>query len=142
MKYKKIVQNIFIATAIATQTYAIVNASEFCFQDNMVKDKKMVESNLITMKGLDKDEKLQIGGMGSYMLNGVYMGRKNTMVKNGDEVRLLHESIDEDGAKVSTVLMVGKRYDVFTSVTNKGGLPQSSYHIDSRCQSSNESKID
>ena len=131
MKYTKIIKIVIVITSLASSLQSGTGAKQFCFQDTVVEEKKTVESNLITIEGLDKDEKLQLRGIGAYMLNGVYMGRKSTQVKNGDQVRLIHESIDVDGAKVSTVLMVGNTYDVFTSVTNKGGLPQNNYMIDS-----------
>ncbi len=130
MKHIKIILGSLFILLFTTYTYASIEAEQFCFKDNTVKGKETVESNLVTLHGLKKDERLQLKGMGGYMLNGVYMGREESKVKNGDQVRLIHDSIDEDGAKVSTVLMVGNTYDVFTTVTDKGGLSKSKYTID------------
>jgi len=130
MKQIKIILGNLLMLLFSTQAYASMGTEQFCFKDNKVQGKEVVESNLVTLTGLDKDETLKLKGMGGYMLNGVYMGREESKVKNGDQVRLIHESIDEDGAKVSTVLMVGDAYDVFTTVTDQGGLPESHYKID------------
>jgi len=130
MKHIKIILGSLSILLFSTHTYANIETEQFCFKDNTVKGKEAVESNLVTLHGLKKDEILKLKGVGGYMLNGVYMGREESKVKNGDQVRLIHESIDEDGAKVSTVLMVGDTYDVFTTVTDQGGLAKSKYMID------------
>ena len=130
MKHAKIILGSLSILLFSTYTYANIETEQFCFKDNTVKGKETVESNLVTLHGLKKDEILKLKGVGGYMLNGVYMGREESKVKNGDQVRLIHESFDEDGAKVSTVLMVGDTYDVFTTVTDQGGLAKSKYMID------------
>jgi len=119
MKYIKPITKTILSMLVITQMNASVNPEQFTFQDTVVNDKENVESNLVTIKGLENEEILKLRGVGSYMLNGVYMGREESKVKNGDQVRLIHESMEEDGAKVSTVLIVGETYDVFTTQTDK-----------------------
>ena len=119
MKYIKPITKIILSMIAVTQINASVNPEQFTFQDTVAGDKKNVESNLVTIKGLENEETLKLRGVGTYMLNGVYMGREESKVKNGDQVRLIHEALEEDGAKVSTVLIVGETYDVFTTQTNQ-----------------------
>ena len=130
MKHIKIILGSLFILVLSTHTYASMDTEQFCFKDNTVKGKEVVESNLVTLHGLKKDETLKLKGIGGYMLNGVYMGREESKVKNGDQIRLIHDSIDEDGAKVSTVLIVGNTYDVFTTVTDKGSLSKSKHTLD------------
>jgi hypothetical protein len=119
MKYIKPITKIILSMAVITQINAGVNPEQFTFQDTTAVDKENVESNLVTIKGLENEETLKLRGVGAYMLNGVYMGREESKVKNGDQVRLIHEAMEEDGAKVSTVLIVGETYDVFTTQTHR-----------------------
>ncbi len=130
MKRIQIILSSLCIIALSTQSYASTDINQFCFKNNKVEGKEMVESNLVTLQGLDQEETVKLKGIGGYILNGVYMGRDESKVKNGDEVRLVHESIDEDGAKVSTMLMVGDSYGVFTTVTDHGGLPSDRYKIE------------
>ena len=117
MKYKKLITTSLLSILTLLPLEASVNPEQFYFQDTIVKNKKNVESNLITIKGLEKEQTLKLHGAGIYMLNGVYMGRKESQVKEGDKIRLMHQSIEEDGAKISTVLIVGNTYDIFTTET-------------------------
>ena len=135
MKNTKIIKRILLMTVLATPIYASIQVEQFCFKDNTVDEKKVVESNLVTLEGFNEEKTLKIKGRGGYMLNGVYMGREESRVKNGDQIRLIQESMDEDGAKVSTVLIVGDTYDTFTTVTNQKGMAQNKYEIaSSPCQ--------
>ena len=120
MKYIKPITKIILSMVAITQMNASANPVQFTFQDTIAGEKENVESNLVTIKGLENEETLKLRGVGSYMLNGVYMGKEESKVKNGDQVRLIHESMEEDGAKVSTVLIIGETYDVFTTQTHKG----------------------
>ena len=112
-----------------TYLYAGVSPKQFCFEDNRVSDEQFVESNVITVEGIEKPALVQIRGIGEYSINGKTMGRESAIVKNGDRVQVRHKSFDRDGSRVSTILMIGDVYDIFTTVTNKGGKPEASYRV-------------
>ena len=108
---------------------------QFCFQDSETTNVKLVESNVITVSNIDGSVPVEIKGRGEYSINGKDMSRTSAMVKNGDRIQLRHQSLDTDGAKVSTTLVVGDVYDVFTTVTNRGGRADNMYTIEgSACQ--------
>jgi hypothetical protein len=112
-----------------------MQTEQFCFNDTVVKDETIVKSNVITVKNIDKPVSVELKGRGEYSINGIDMQRQRTMVKNGDRIQLRHTSLDKDGAKVSTTLVIGEVYDVFTTVTNRGGKAESMYKIaPSPCQ--------
>ncbi len=115
--------NLFIVLSITTILTSSLEASmelkQFCFNDNVVQNKNIAESNMITISGLKKPVLAEVKGRGGYILNGVYMGKEKSMVKNGDHIRIHHEPLEADGAKVSTTLVVADVFDVFTTVTQK-----------------------
>jgi hypothetical protein len=134
MKTVKIA-GIVLLMLLNTYTYAGVGPKQFCFEDSRVTDEQFVESNVITVEEIEKPALVQIRGIGEYSINGKNMGRKSAIVKNGDQIQVRHKSFDIDGAKVSTILMIGDVYDIFTTVTSKGGKPEASYRIDGpHCQ--------
>lgn len=110
---------IALMVLFSTLTYAGITPKQFCFEDNIVDNAQIVESNVITVEGADKPILAQIRGIGEYYVNGENMGRKSVIVHNGDQIQLRHKSFDADGAKVSTILMLGNVYDIFTTITNK-----------------------
>jgi hypothetical protein len=120
---------------LGTYGYAAMGPEQFCFEDNRVDGERFVESNIITVEGMEKPALVQIRGIGEYSLNGKNMGRKSAIVSNGDHIQVRHRSFERDGAKVSTILMVGDVYDIFTTVTDKGGRSESAYAIEGpHCQ--------
>jgi hypothetical protein len=130
MKRIQIILSSLYIIALSTQSYASTDINKFCFKNNKVEGQEMVESNLVTLQGLKQEETVKLKGTGGYILNGVYMGRDESTVKNGDKIRLVHESSDEDGAKVSTMLIIGDSYGTFTTVTDHGGLSSDHYKIE------------
>jgi len=129
------IAGIALLMLLNTYAYAGVSPKQFCFKDNRVSDEQFVESNVITIEGIEKPVLAQIKGIGEYSINGKNMERKSAIVKNGDRIQVRHKSFNRDGSKVSTILMIGDVYDIFTTVTNKGGKPEASYRIDgAHCQ--------
>ena len=129
MKYTY--KTLFIFSLLTTTMFANMSQSNtLCFEDNSVQDKKVVKSNIITISGQDKAVPVEINGPGEYLLNGREMKREKVYVHNGDKIQLKHMSLKEDGAKVSTTLVVGDTYDIFTTVTNRGTKDQNSYKIE------------
>ena len=111
------------------------NSGQFCFEDGETTHGKLVESNVITVNNIEGSVPIEIKGRGEYSINGKDMSRTSGMVKNGDRIQLRHRSLDVDGAKVSTTLVVGDVYDIFTTVTNRGGRADNMYTIESSpCQ--------
>jgi hypothetical protein len=135
MKQIKIIIGGICILFLNTHTYASMQIEQFCFKDTVVKDKTMVKSNVITVKNVKEPVSIEIKGRGKYSINGIDMQRQRAVVKNGDRIQLRHSSLKKDGAKVSTTLVIGEVYDVFTTVTNKGGKTEKMYRIDSsHCQ--------
>jgi 23S rRNA G2445 N2-methylase RlmL len=135
MKQIKIIAGGIFLLLLNTYSYASMQAEQFCFNDTVVKNETIVKSNVITVKNIDKPVSVEVKGRGEYSINGIDMKRQRAVVKDGDRIQLRHSSLDEDGAKVSTTLVIGEVYDVFTTVTNKGGKAQRMYRIDSsHCQ--------
>ncbi len=145
MKHKKTIIGVVLMTLLTSNTYAKIETKldyrhntkveQFCFGDTVVKNEKLIESNIITVSSTDNPVEVEIKGRGEYSINGKDMKRNRAMVKNGDRIQLRHRSLDVDGAKVSTTLVVGDVYDVFTTVTNRGGRSEEIYKIDtSPCQ--------
>jgi len=135
MKKNQIIISGLYIIVLTAQSFASSDVNQFCFKDNTQEEKKIVESNLITVKGIDSSVPVEIKGSGDYTLNGRYMGREKSMVKNGDQIRVRQESLSEDGGKISTMLIVGNTYDVFTTVTNRGNRTEDEYRISSSpCQ--------
>jgi len=103
---------------------------QFCFNDTLTKGKKLIVSNKVLIQDIDEPMPIEIKGSGEYSINGRDMKRESAMVNNGDSVQVRHYSLEADGAKVSTVLVVGDTYDVFTTTTQKE-LQQESIDISS-----------
>ncbi len=119
MKKFIVTRTTVLALFTITQLQAQAHPEQFCFQDRISTAEKIVVSNPITVKGLEKPAELKIQGRGEYLLNGHKMGRKQSMVRNGDRIQLQQKALPQDDAKVSTTLLIGDVYDIFTVVTKK-----------------------
>jgi hypothetical protein len=108
-----------LAVFTTTQLQAEAHPEQFCFQDRISTPQETVTSNQITVSGLEKPAELKIQGSGEYLLNGHKMGRKQSTVMNGDRIQLQQKSLPQHDAKVSTTLLIGDVYDIFTVVTKK-----------------------
>ena len=108
-----------LAFIAATQLRAEAHPDQFCFQDRLSAPREIVTSNPVTVSGLERPSELKIQGRGVYILNGHRMGRKEHLVKNGDRIRLQQKALPQDEAKVSTTLLIGDVYDIFTVETSK-----------------------
>lgn len=127
--------SIGLMALLTSQVSASIKSEQFCFKDSQTTNEELVKSNVITVNNIDGSVPVEIKGRGEYSINGKDMKRTSSMVKNGDRIQLRHQSLDTDGAKVSTTLVVGDVYDVFTTVTNRGGRADKMYDIDSSsCQ--------
>jgi hypothetical protein len=87
---------------------------------------KEFHSEPITVSDLKVPVKVKLHGAGSYILNGKDMGKKASVVKNGDVIILKQKAPQIESAKVSTTLVIGNKYDRFTIVTKKD---EHRYHV-------------
>ena len=113
----------FIAAAsvsaflFTTQVHAELQL--FSFQYKTACPHETIQSDPITIEGLNNSVKTKIHGAGSYILNGREMGQEEHMIQNGDRISLKQEALSSENAKVSTTLLIGDIYEVFTVVTKK-----------------------
>jgi len=108
--------------------YAHANTSKNALTQHstVIIEEKVFTSKPIMVSDLSMPVKIKIQGHGSYEVNGKDMGKRPTVVKNGDVIVLKQKAPDRDEAKVSTTLIIGNKYDRFTIVTKKD---EKRYHI-------------
>jgi hypothetical protein len=118
MKHLHFITAASIAAFLFT-TQAQAELQLFSFQYKTACPQETVQSDPIIIEGLNNSEKTKIQGSGSYILNGQEMGQEEHMVQNGDRISLKQEALPSENAKVSTTLLIGDIYEVFTVVTKK-----------------------
>lgn len=62
MKHKKTIIGITLMTLLTSHTYASMKVEQFCFGDTVVKNAKLMESNVITVNSIDKPVAVEILG--------------------------------------------------------------------------------
>lgn len=77
----------------------------------------LVESNAVTISGLDLPSAISISG-GEYSINGAAYTSGAGTVSNGDQVSVRHTSSSSITTTVSTVLTVGDMSETFSSTTS------------------------
>jgi hypothetical protein len=108
--------------------YAHANAGEDALiqHSTVTIEEKVFTSKPITVSDLNMPVKVKIQGHGSYEVNGKDMGKRPTVVRNGDVIVLKQKAPERDEGKVSTTLIIGNKYDRFTIVTRK---TENLYHV-------------
>jgi hypothetical protein len=131
MKHLHLIAAASIAAFLFT-TQAQAELQLFNFQYKTACPQQTVQSDPIIIQGLNNSVKTKIQGEGTYLLNGQEMGQEEHMVKNGDSISLKQEALSQENAKVSTTLLMGDIYEVFTVVTKK--KETCTAHMDKRAQ--------
>jgi hypothetical protein len=114
---KSLKQITFIATALLVTSQAQAAFKEFSFQYKSAQPQETVQSDPITIEGLEAPVTAKIQGEGVYLLNGKEMGKVPHIIRNGDRISLKQTALPSENARVSTTMLVGEIYNVFTVTT-------------------------
>ena len=108
-----------ITDTFTTTTEALDNTPDpFSFTAKTgVEPNTLIESDIITVKGLNTTVAIRVSSTGKYRINGGSYTNVQGTVKNGDTVQVVHTSSTQPMKIVETLLTLGSSSGKFTSTT-------------------------
>ena len=113
---------VFTVTTKSDTTAADTTPDKFLFTDLLAAaPNRQIQSNTVTVTGIDAPAPIRLQGAGSYSLNGGTFTNQPGTVKLNDKVKLRLTSSKNAGAAVSVTLSIGGVSATWTVTTKDGG---------------------